>query len=93
MTKDPDSDLEKMSHADLLAVARALRTAIRRHRDSTGHDLCWHHPDMWRLLPDEMEQNLSVPEWPQFMRGCVRYRQSLDEQLVAAPRTKKEFGP
>jgi hypothetical protein len=22
-----------------------------------------------------------VPAWPAFMRGCVRYRQSLDEQL------------
>ena len=21
-----------------------------------------------------------VPDWPQFMKGCVRYRQSLDDQ-------------
>ena len=26
-----------------------------------------------------------------FMRGCIRYRQSLDQQLSGAPRTDKEF--
>jgi len=31
------------------------------------------------------------PDWPQFMRGCIRYRQSLDEQLPDAPRTTGEF--
>jgi hypothetical protein len=25
------------------------------------------------------------------MRGCTRYRQSLDEQLPGAPRSAKEF--
>jgi hypothetical protein len=28
-----------------------------------------------------------VPEWPEFLRGCVRYRQSLDEQAPNAPRS------
>lgn len=93
MTGDPDSDLAGMSHAELLAAAKAMRMAIRAHRDSTGHDLCWHHPDMWSLLPDEARSDFTVPEWPQFMRGCIRYRQSLDEQLAAAPRTDREFKP
>jgi hypothetical protein len=31
-----------------------------------------------------------VPAWPAFMRGCVRYRQSLDEQLPPAPRSDGE---
>lgn len=93
MTKDPDSDLAKLSHAGLLATAKAMRVAIRAHRDSTGHDLCWHHPAMWSLLPDAAKSDLIVPEWPQFMRGCIRYRQSLDEQLAAAPRTDREFKP
>jgi hypothetical protein len=22
-----------------------------------------------------------VPDWPEFMQGCIRYRQSLDETL------------
>jgi len=32
-----------------------------------------------------------VPDWPQFMRGCIRYRQSLDEQLGGVPRSDREF--
>ena len=32
-----------------------------------------------------------VPEWPQFMRGCVKYRQSLDEQAPGAPRTTRPY--
>ena len=93
MTRDPDSDLARMSHAALLAAAKAMRVAIRAHRDATGHDLCWHHPEMWSLLPDTARPEITVPEWPQFMRGCIRYRQSLDEQLAAAPRTQREFKP
>jgi len=26
-----------------------------------------------------------VPDWPEFMRGCVKYRQSLDKQPPRAP--------
>ena len=50
--EDPDADLEAMDRETLLAAARAMRAAIRAHRDATGHGLCWHHPDMWALLPD-----------------------------------------
>jgi len=32
-----------------------------------------------------------VPEWPQSMRGCIKYRQSLDEQAEDAPRSSEEF--
>lgn len=49
---DPDGDLDGMSRADLLVAAKAMRAAIREHRDSIGHDLCWHHPRLWALLPD-----------------------------------------
>jgi hypothetical protein len=91
MTSDPDDDLESMSHADLLLAARAMRHAIRAHRDTTEHDLCWHHPDLWALLPDPPQVKPIVPERPQFMRGCVRYRQSPDQQLGGALRTSREF--
>jgi hypothetical protein len=89
---DPDKDLDAMDHATLLAAARAMRQAIRTHRDSSGHELCWHHPDMWALLPEAPAGGQVVPEWPQFMRGCIRYRQSLDQQLAEAPRSDREFG-
>jgi hypothetical protein len=92
VTDDPDSDLDGMERGALLAHARALRAAIRAHRDSSMHDLCWHHPDMWALLPDPPKGKPIVPDWPQFMRGCIRYRASLDGQLADAPRSEKEFG-
>lgn len=86
-----DEDLEKMSREELVAEVRRLRDGIRTHRDSTGHELCWHHPALWALLPERTDPLPTVPEWPQFMRGCVRYRQSLDEQLPGAPRSGQSY--
>jgi hypothetical protein len=75
-----DDDLAAMSRERLLAEVRALREGIRRHRDSSGQELCWHHPALWSLLPERTDPLPQVPSWPEFLRGCVRYRQSLDEQ-------------
>jgi hypothetical protein len=86
-----DEDLDGLSREQLILEVKKLRNAIREHRDASGHELCWHHPALWGLLPEKASPALEVPEWPQFMRGCVRYRQSLDEQLPQAPRTTKEF--
>jgi hypothetical protein len=82
-----DEDLDALTREQLLEEAKRLRAGIRAHRDSSGHDLCWHHPDLWRLLPEPLDPRIAVPPWPQFLRGCIRYRQSLDEQLPQAPRT------
>lgn len=86
-----DDDLDGMSREQLIAEVKKLRAGIRVHRDSSGHDLCWYHPDLWALLPEKTQHTLEVPEWPQFMRGCIRYRQSLDEQCIQAARVKHEF--
>lgn len=86
-----DEDLLTMSNDQLVEEVRKLRAGIRGHRDSTGHDLCWHHPDLWDLLPERIEPDIAVPPWPKFMRGCIRYRQSLDEQAGEAPVHDKEF--
>lgn len=88
-----DEDLEGMSRAALIAEVRRLREGIRAHRDSTEHELCWHHPALWGLLPERTDPLPRVPEWPVFLRGCIRYRQSLDEQLPDAPRTQQEYRP
>lgn len=88
---DLDSDLLSLSRDELIAEVKRLRAGIRAHRDSTGHALCWHHPQLWGLLPEKTDPQPVVPEWPQFLRGCIRYRQSLDEQLPDAPRTNAEF--
>lgn len=76
----------------MIDEVKRLRAGIRAHRDSSGHDLCWYHPDLWNLLPERLAPEVGVPAWPQFLRGCVRYRESLDEQLPDAPRTSEEFG-
>ena len=88
---DRDADLEGLSREQLLEEVRRLRAAIRDHRDSSGMDLCWHHPQLWNLLPEKVDPEISVPEWPQFLRGCVKYRESLDRQRPDAPRTDEEY--
>lgn len=47
-----DDDLDTTSREDLIAEVKRLRAGIRAHRDSTGHELCWHHPQLWGLLPE-----------------------------------------
>lgn len=86
-----DEDLESMSREQLLDEVRKLRQGIRQHRDSQMHELCWHHPALWGLLPEKTDPIPVVPEWPQFMQGCIRYRQSLDEQAPGAPRSNKPY--
>jgi hypothetical protein len=88
-----DEDLEAMTREQLMAEARRLRAGIRAHRDSTGHALCWHHPALWGLLPEQTDPLPTVPTWPEFLRGCLRYRQSLDEQLPDAPRSDVPYQP
>ena len=85
-----DEDLLRMSRDELIDELRKLRDGIRTHRDSTGHDLCWHHPALWSLLPEQTDPVPQVPEWPEFLAGCIRYRQSLDQQAPHAPRTGGE---
>jgi hypothetical protein len=83
-----DEDLQTLSREQLEAEVRRLRAGIREHRDSSGHELCWHHPKLWGLLPEKTPPEIAVPEWPQFMQGCIRYRQSLDAQAPNARKTK-----
>jgi len=86
-----DDDLEKLSRDELITEVRRLRAGIRAHRDSTGHELCWHHPDLWGLLPEKIDPEVAVPPWPKFLRGCLRYRESLDRELPSAPVSDVEY--
>jgi hypothetical protein len=89
-----DEDLAQLTRDELITEVKKLRAGIRAHRDSTTHELCWHHPQLWGLLPEKLDPHVAVPAWPQFLRGCVRYRESLDAQLPHAPRVAEEFqGP
>jgi hypothetical protein len=80
-----------MSRGELLTQLRRLRAAVRAHRDASGHDLCWHQPELWRLLPEGLDPDVAVPPWPRFLRGCVRYRESLDRQRPDAPLLDVEY--
>jgi hypothetical protein len=87
----PDDDLDQMSREQLIGEAKKLRAGIRAHRDSSGHDLCWHHPQLWGLLPEPIPDDLAVPPWPKFLRGCLKYRESLDRELPNAKEEPREF--
>jgi hypothetical protein len=86
-----DEDLDQMTREELVNEVQKLRQGIRQHRDSSRHELCWHHPSLWGLLPEKTDPIPVIPEWPEFMRGCIRYRQSLDEQAPNAPRTNEPY--
>ena len=43
------------------------------------------------VLPEQSDYLPVIPDWPEFLRGCIRYRQSLDEQLPQAPRSNKPY--
>ncbi len=86
-----DEDLDRMTREQLIEEAKRLRQGIREHRDCNRHELCWHHPALWGLLPDKTDPVPVVPEWPEFIKGCIKYRQSLDEQMPNAPRTDEPY--
>jgi hypothetical protein len=77
--------------AILATVSHMDEDLVELNRDSSEHELCWHHPKLWSLLPEKMDPLPGVPEWPQFLRGCLTYRESLDRQLPNAPRVQREF--
>jgi hypothetical protein len=89
--KSRDADLEALSRDELVAEVKRLREGIREHRDATRHELCWHHPQLWSLLPENTDPVPTVPAWPQFLEGCIQYRKSLDRQAKDAPRTSKPY--
>ena len=86
-----DDDLQQMDREALVAEVKRLRAGIRAHRDSSGHELCWHHPELWGLLPERTAPDIAVPPWPKFLRGCVKYRESLDRQAPDAAVADEEY--
>src|SRR3546814_11766781 len=79
--KAMDNDLQGMSRERLVAEVIKLRQGIRSHRDSSGHELCWHHPALWELLPERTAPQPVVPESHQFLPGCKIGRASCRERV------------
>jgi hypothetical protein len=86
-----DDDLKTLDRDALIAEVKRLRAGVRDHRDSSGHKLCWHHPQLWGLLPEPIPADIAVPPWPKFFRGCVAYRESLARELPGAPVHNSEY--
>lgn len=72
-----DNDLDSMNVEQLKAEVLKLRVGIRKHRDCSGHELCWYHPELWDLLPEKIEPKPEIPELPEFIQNCVKYRLTL----------------
>ena len=75
---NPDDDLSCMSPNQLIEEVIKLRTGIRKHRDASGNELCWYHPELWNLLPEKILPQIAVPEWAEFIAKCAAYRKSLE---------------
>lgn len=88
---DVDDDLKVLSRNQLIEEVKRLRAGVRNHRDISGHDLCWYHPELWNLLPERVDPDIAVPPWPKFLRGCVAFRSSLDKELPDAAIADVEF--
>lgn len=46
---------------------------------------------LWGLLPEKVQPAVAVPPWPNFLRGCLKYRESLDRELPKAPVADVEY--
>jgi len=76
-----DEDVAQMSHEQLINKVNALRPGIRQHRDSTRHELCWHHPALWGLLPEKTDPVPVVLDWSQFIQGLCEVDELLTRHL------------
>jgi hypothetical protein len=83
-----DHDLEQSPEKSYHGIKK-LRAGIRVHRDSSKHELCWHHPQLGTFY-QKRSPSLGCTAWPQFLRGCLQYRESLDIQLANAPGLNEE---
>mgnify|MGYP001584230843 FL=1 len=73
-----DNDVFAMTIQQLIDEVVKLRTGIRKHRDSSSHDLCWFVPELWDLLPEKIIPNPNIPPEDEFLKCCKEYRKSLD---------------
>jgi hypothetical protein len=84
-----DPDLHAMTVFELRTEVAKLREGIRRHRDCSGHDLCWFHPELWNLLPERNVPTPEVPPLPEFVAKCVEFRLSLEKKALDAAASKE----
>jgi hypothetical protein len=59
---------------------KELEDAIRKHRETTGHNMCWENDEeLWTVLKDGIKLDHTPPNWCEFMQNCAAYRASKDK--------------
>jgi len=67
-----DEDLVLLDRDALIVEVTRLRAAIREHRDSSEHELCWHHPKLWGVLPEKVTLLRACPRAHSFCEDASR---------------------
>lgn len=68
-----------MTEVELRARVAELEAAIRKHREATGHEMCWENDEeLWSTLGDGVVIDHTPPPWCEFMQRCAEYRASKD---------------
>jgi hypothetical protein len=68
-----------MENRELKKEVLKLQDGIRKHRDASGHSLCWYVPELWDLLPDKLVPKPEIPSTQEFLHCCKLYRASLEK--------------
>lgn len=67
--------------ANLHTRINELETAIKKHREQTGHNMCWENDEeLWSVLNDGVKIDHTPPNWCEFMTKCAEYRASKDKK-------------
>jgi len=81
LTHVKDTELYEQCSAYLAAELIKLRNAIRRDRDSSGHDLCHYRPELWEFVPEgDTSPKRTVPNFLVFMWRCFWFRWNLTKK-------------
>jgi len=61
----------------MIGRIKELENAIKKHREQTGHEMCWENDEeLWQVLEDGIKLDHTPPEWCEFMQKCAEYRKS-----------------
>ena len=78
---------------ELKAEVLRLRKAIQKHRDATGHELCWlNDVELWKVLDgDAGYPHDTLPVREEFLRQCARFHESrLKGTAYKEPKAKEK---
>lgn len=66
--------------AKLYARINELESAVKKHREQTGQNMCWENDEeLWTVLNDGVKIDHTAPNWCEFMTKCAQYRASKDK--------------